>query len=64
MLVGPPVLYDANKSRIILPETNPVSPDKRKMKIPEIALYVKDAIAPWETIHLSRRGEIYPRVKT
>lgn len=48
--------YDETKFKVTLPETNFISPDKRKMKIPEIVLHVKDAIKPWETIPLSRRA--------
>lgn len=48
--------YDPAKFRIILPETTFVNPNKREMKIPEIALYVQDAIWPQETLNLSRRA--------
>jgi hypothetical protein len=48
--------YDSTKFTVILPETNFVTRDKRKMKIPEIALYVKDAIWPDELHYLSKRA--------
>ncbi|OJZ79496.1 hypothetical protein ASPFODRAFT_457240 [Aspergillus luchuensis CBS 106.47] len=48
--------YDPAKFRIILPETTFVNPNKREMKIPEIAIYVQDAIWPQETLNLSRRA--------
>ena len=47
--------YDPTKFRIILPEITFVNPNKREMKIPEIALYVQDAIWPQMALDLSRR---------
>jgi hypothetical protein len=48
--------YDATKLKVTLPEINFTSPDKRKMKIPEIVLYVCDAISSGELIVLSERA--------
>ncbi|KAB8218950.1 hypothetical protein BDV33DRAFT_192423 [Aspergillus novoparasiticus] len=48
--------YVSTKFTIILPETDFVTRDNRKMKIPEIALYVKDAIWPDELHYLSKRA--------
>ncbi|CAK45834.1 hypothetical protein An08g11640 [Aspergillus niger] len=47
--------YEPTEFKIILPEITFVSPNKREMKIPEIALYVHDAILPQETLVLSGR---------
>ncbi|KAJ5288082.1 hypothetical protein N7478_003768 [Penicillium angulare] len=48
--------YDEKKFKVTLPETRFLSPDKREMKIPEIVLYVRDAVRPGEVILLSKRA--------
>lgn len=48
--------YDEKKFKVTLPEIHFSSPDKREMKIPEIVLYVRDAIRPGEVILLSKRA--------
>lgn len=48
--------YDETNLRVTLPEITFTSPDNRKMKIPEIILYVSDVIRSDEIIHLSKRA--------
>lgn len=47
--------YDKSKFKVTLPETRFTTPDGRTTRIPEIVLYVCDAVWPGETIILPKR---------